>query len=1630
MILGLVRTAIEAPPRAQRSARRDAFAVALALLIALSLAATWSAYTGTDSTDANTAQAAANFRPVSTTPPTFTGTLREFQTLTADPGLWSGLPTGYVYQWQRRATGTSGAWTSISSATAQTYTLQTADIDMDIRVLVAAVNTSGTSTQTPSAQRGPVDPATPINQTAPLISGTPQSGQTLTANPGTWSGQPTFTYQWERCVSGDCRTVTGATSSSYTLPDELGGAGYTMRVVVTASNRAGTQAATSPETGTVVARAPTAGTPSISGSAVEDQTLTGSVGSWSNVASFAYQWQQNASGFWQDISGATASTLRVPTGYAGRSVRLRVRGTSAQGGTAEAFSAAVGQIAPRQYLAPRGNYYVVACQEVTSIDSGPATYRRNGAFTGTHNTNGNWNHLISCDGGTNEMIVGNRNVGAGQYAPSFAYGMWAAVAPSDARIETLIATQRVKNLNTQGAQWQAGITNGGSWLWCGALYTCDNPNTPSSGLNLSVQSQRVEMLNICGFTICAANADWYAFVALDDILLYLSDYANPAISQYAGSYGTLWGASGWQTGSRTLQFSASDNTGVRRMEILVDGRVWGEETPGCDYTQTTPCPTSSAIQRTINMSSLSDGQHTAAYRITDASGRSYYSGEQTFLADSTAPETVDDLHVREGSAWRSQSSYRVSWRQPRTDQGSGLNASTLEVCKLDSSGCFTQSAGLDGFEAISLPSSGEWRARVRYSDVAGNTASYSAWSSTMRYDQSAAAPVNTAAPDVTVAAGTTTGDDVTSTQGTWTTGPTPTTYARRWLRCDDATLASCAAIAGQTAASYTVTAADQGKRLRVEVTATNTWGASQPATSTPTAAFSLVPRNLTAPTLSTAAPRVGQALTVSDPGSWRANPTGYAYQWQRCDLQGAAGCSDIAGASAAAYTPTGADLGSTLRARVTASNAAGSSSAVSAQHSGDELTAPVLVTGAPTARFGTDGLTSALRRTSDGSTYVAGTFNAIGRWAQAGLVPSPGATGDLAAGTEARVDVGDGTVHAIEPDGSGGFFVGGDFTEVNGVARRNLARITAAGTLDTGWEATAMTSGVVRALARQGSRLIAGGQFTVGAGATQRSGLAAFAAADGTRTTISGIAAAESVLALKTMSDGSVAVGGDFASGTTDCTSAQTRHMTRLKTDGTTDCAWGARPNGAVHALDIDSDSSEGSGQPLIVGGAFTTAQIIGGSTFAAQRLFRGSTSDGTLGSPMTVNGTVRAITIDDANNAMWIGGDFTAFDWLGTTYPRARVMGLTTNGAPSSFNPGANGTVRALAHDGTRLAVGGDFTTLAGSERDHVGAVDAASGALDAWRPRVANDFPTWGLANAGIRALTPVAGKIAVGGREPMIAGTVAPNLARISASGAVTSPFGTPDSHVRALAVRGSTLYAVGDFTAVSGTARGRGAAFNLDTGTITSWNPQANASVTGVAAPGTGPIYLAGSFTSLGAASRGGLAATDASSGTATSWAPTGTAQFLTLGANDTSIIGLTTTGDATRRSPLDATALGAACGSGTVTALAVSSLHIACAKSASSRELRGADATLIASGSTTLNVPNPGTALRAGALWSNDGTRVLAEGRRSTATLSSDALTGGPTDSSTAAAINPAPVDVGANAIAAARPSAIVLWQAP
>src|SRR6266496_600929 len=135
--------------------------------------------------------------PSNTGEPAVSGRTVQGQTLATTNGTWSGTPPlSFRYRWLRCDTSGGGVngvtCTVIAHAAGRTYVLRGADVGHRIRSRVTASNTEGTASANSNATPGVVQPASaagpPLSSSPPTISGTPQQGQTLTANHGTWKG--------------------------------------------------------------------------------------------------------------------------------------------------------------------------------------------------------------------------------------------------------------------------------------------------------------------------------------------------------------------------------------------------------------------------------------------------------------------------------------------------------------------------------------------------------------------------------------------------------------------------------------------------------------------------------------------------------------------------------------------------------------------------------------------------------------------------------------------------------------------------------------------------------------------------------------------------------------------------------------------------------------------------------------------------------------------------------------------------------------------------------------------------------------------------------------------------------------------------------------------------------------------------------------------------------------------------------------------------------------------------------------------------------------------------------------------------------------------------------------------------
>jgi hypothetical protein len=129
------------------------------------------------------------------------------------------------------------------------HTLTSSAYGTDGRSSTASVSVNVSNGIAPA----PTTVSAPANTGSPTISGTPQVGIALTATTGTWTGSAPIAYadQWQRCTSGYCGAITGATATTY-VPTSAD-VGATLRVVVTATNSAGSSTASSGNTALVAA---------------------------------------------------------------------------------------------------------------------------------------------------------------------------------------------------------------------------------------------------------------------------------------------------------------------------------------------------------------------------------------------------------------------------------------------------------------------------------------------------------------------------------------------------------------------------------------------------------------------------------------------------------------------------------------------------------------------------------------------------------------------------------------------------------------------------------------------------------------------------------------------------------------------------------------------------------------------------------------------------------------------------------------------------------------------------------------------------------------------------------------------------------------------------------------------------------------------------------------------------------------------------------------------------------------------------------------------------------------------------------------------------------------------------------
>ena len=564
----------------------------------------------------------------------------------------------------------------------------------------------------------------------------------------------------------------------------------------------------------------------------------------------------------------------------------------------------------------------------------------------------------------------------------------------------------------------------------------------------------------------------------------------------------------------------------------------------------------------------------------------------------------------------------------------------------------------------------------------------------------------------------------------------------------------------------------------------------------------------------------------------------------------------------------------------------------------------------PAKTYVTNGTVNAVVPTRD-ATYIGGSFTKVGPWTGPGVgidAASGHSTGLPEVDGVPKVGGGSATVEVVAADGSGGFYIGGSFTRVGRLPRKNIAHILADGTVDPNFDPNPH-GGAVRVLAVSDSTVYVGGAFSSITG-QPRKGLAALDATSGDVTSWNPNPSAgvnQTAVRALAVSGSTVYVGGYFSSiggqprdslAAIDASSGNAKswnpspttgpvietRVNALVLSGSTVYvagifdSLGGQPRNDLAAIDASSGTATSwNPHPRSTGILGVRALAVAGSTVYASGYFSStsvirhglaafdaSSGKGTSWDPVPLGGEVNAIAV--SGSTVYVGGDFQSL----RAQPRDGLAAIDpSSGEATSWNPDPAGEVRALAVSGSTVYAGGEFASIGGKRRSSVAALDPATGTVTSWNPN----------ANDEVDALRVSGSIVYAGGQFTSIGGKSRNRIAALDrTTGAATSWNPNANGEVDALRVSGSTVYAGGQFTSIGGRARSWIAALNPATGNATSWNPNATGTgcclfpgVHALAVSGS-TVYAGGAFDQIGGKPRNNIAALNAATGNATSWNP--------------------------------------------------------------------------------------------------------------------------------------------------------------
>jgi len=408
---------------------------------------------------------------------------------------------------------------------------------------------------------------------------------------------------------------------------------------------------------------------------------------------------------------------------------------------------------------------------------------------------------------------------------------------------------------------------------------------------------------------------------------------------------------------------------------------------------------------------------------------------------------------------------------------------------------------------------------------------------------------------------------------------------------------------------------------------------------------------------------------------------------------------------------------------------------------------------------------------ADGKILLIGDFTAVDGIPQRGIarLDSGGArdTGfDPGAGTNGSVKE-----MAIYPNGQ--IFIGGDFTTYRGYIRNRVARVNYDGSHDRGLYTSPGPNNTVYSIAHQtDGKVLIGGDFSL-VEFTSRNGIARLKA-DGTLDTsfdpLQGVDGFVSKIAL--LPDGKIIIGGSFTKyALYDCA-----NIALLNSNGSlvTSFCDNADTNNQVKDIVVQPDSK------ILIAGNFT--EVNGQERIYIARLNQDGSLDSTFNpSSMRVKVGLNSLALRD-DGVMYLGGRFMV-NLDGMLSVDANLARLNPDGSlDSSYDPldGPDYTVRDVALDqDDKVYIGGMFSNVGIVPRKYIARLNADGSLDEVFDPGDGPDAPVNVLA-----VVDSMLGVVLIGGEFQTVDGVERNYLARMHSWGAVETMFSTafstdPDS-----------------------------------------------------------------------------------------------------------------------------------------------------------------------------------------------------------------------------------------------------------